>query len=82
MNMYPHMYRLQFHNYIEVCLSCLAYAFEQVKTSDIDVLGETREENLKLIAQVYMEISATLTSTSEYRTISRSDVEAAIKGGD
>lgn len=79
MNMGPYMRHLQFHNYLEVCLNCLEYSFGQAR-DNVDILDETREENLKLIAQVYMEISAMLTSTCEYHTIPRSDIEAALKG--
>lgn len=80
MNMFPYMSHLQFHDYVEVCMNCLEYSFCQAKDSDIFIVSENREENLKLIAQVYMEISAMLTSTCEYHTIPRSDIEAALKG--
>ena len=79
MNMWPYMQKLELSTYMEVCLNCLAYAFYQVDESDIDVLLETRENNLKLIAQVYMELS-TMCPMTTYQFISRSDIEAALKG--
>lgn len=78
MNIQPFMYHIEFYRYFEICLSCLAYAFDQVRTSDIDVIGETREESLRLIAQVYEEMSV-MGHLDNYRTISRKEVEAALR---
>lgn len=79
MNMWPYMEKLELSTYMEVCLNCLAYAFDQVQTSHVDVLLETREKNLKLIAQVYMELS-TMCPMTTYRFLSRRDIEEALKG--
>ena len=79
MNTYGYKRQLELSNYIDVCLNCLAYAFDQVSNSDIDVIGDTRMENLMLIAHVYEEMSQ-LSREPSYRSISRREILAALKG--
>lgn len=81
LNLGPHMRHMDMYDHVEVIRNCLAYAFEQARTSDIDILGETREENLKRIAQTYWEFHGICNSTfSNVWNITRNEVVAAMKG--
>lgn len=68
--------------YFEIMLSCVAYTFRQVETSSISVLGtdETREDTLKLLAQVYKEFSRMVRVPTVYWSISTRTIAKALYG--
>lgn len=73
------LYNLDACNIVNISKAAIAYAFHQVVTSDIDLLNETREENLKLLAQVYYHLQELSTHDGDW-TISDEDIADAICG--
>lgn len=65
---------------IEICLCCIAYAHEQVKTSHINVLGynqngddEDSTKTIDALCRVYMELDA-LIPDAPYWRLTRKEV--------
>ena len=73
------LYKLDACNIVNISKAAIAYAFHQVVTSDIDLLNETREENLKLLAQTYYYLQELSTHDGEWQ-ISDEELTDAICG--